>query len=145
MQIEHVARTSLLLAGRTIPPGHVIPPELMRGRNLAPWVRQGLIEVRGPGAAEAKRMYRSMEPPPLRAPQQALIRQAEIAGQGDADKELENPLLEVDDEYGEALERSGHTVEDAEAAAAAGVELENEGEVQARLAEGVIRRRKRRR
>lgn len=144
MQVEYIAKTHLVFSGRTIPPNHPIPPDLLKGRNIAPWIRQGQIELRGPGAKEAYQAYKS-EPILGRTPSEALIHAALIAGKGPADLALEKPLLEVDEEYGEALERAGHTVEDAEVAAAEGQPLENEEEVQARLAEGVQRRRRRRR
>lgn len=141
MRIEHVAKVHLPVGGRAFRPGEVIPGELLKGRHIAPWIRKGFIELRGPGSEDAIRMYRAA-PILGRTPSEALIRTAQLHGEGAED---EAPLLQVDDEYGEALERAGHTVEDAVEAAAEGEALENEEEVQAHLAEGVQRRRRRRR
>lgn len=143
MKVEYVAKAPLAFSGKTVPRGHVIPPDLIKGRHIAPWIRQGMIELRGEGAREAYRMYKS-EPIIGRTPSEALLH-ADRFRPGPADEALEKPLLEVDEEYAEALEKAGHTVEDAEVAAAEGQPLENEEEVQARLAEGVQRRRRRRR
>lgn len=142
MHVEYIAKTSLRFSGRVIPPGHPIPPDLIKGRHIAPWVRQGFIELRGPGAAAAYRMYKHT-PILGRTPSEAILHSLRMQGPSKADKDLEKPLLEVDDDYGEALERAGHTVDDAVQAAAEGRQLENEDEVQARLAEGRRRRRRR--
>lgn len=139
MKIEHVARAPLPVGGKVFPPGAVIPADLLRGRNIAPWVRAGSIELRGPGAEQALLQYKKA-PVVGRVPSEAILRAAHLMGD-DADRALERPLLEVDDDYGEALERAGHTVEDAVEAAAEGVELENEAEVQAELAQPRRRRR----
>lgn len=141
MKIEYIAKAHLRFSGRMIPPNQPIPPDLLKGRNIAPWIRQGQIELRGPGAQEAYRAYKS-EPIIGPTPSEALLHAARIQGPGPADLALEEPLLEVDDDYGEALERAGHTVEDAVEAAAEGVPLENEAEVQANLAEQPRRRRR---